>query len=162
MPNKSFPVSRVFTHRRQQHPRPVQAVLCAAGGNKHHHGRWRPWEAKMLLQPSTPGKHLHLLPASCEVPPQGSSWMAAVGQGMGSRRAHRGWCHHPHGPWPWTRNPGPLGKHKPALQCDPNSVTHIQAPLERASLQGNLMFKGSKETPENCTESTSSFPDLLL
>lgn len=56
-------------------------------------------------------------PASYKVPPQGSSWMAAAGQGMGSRRAHRGWCHHPHGPWPWTRNPGPLGKHKPVFVC---------------------------------------------
>lgn len=28
MPNKSFPVSRVFTDRRQQHPRAVQAVLA--------------------------------------------------------------------------------------------------------------------------------------
>lgn len=56
-------------------------------------------------------------PASYKVPPQGSSWMAAGGQGMGSRRAHRGWCHHPHGPWPWTRSPGSLGKHKPVFVC---------------------------------------------
>lgn len=88
--------------------------------------------------PSPPPAH----PASCEVPPQGSSWMAAAGQGMGSRRAHRSWCHHPHGPWPQTRSSGPLGKHRPALQCDPNSATHIWAPLERASLQGKPDVQG--------------------
>lgn len=106
-------------------------------------------KAELLLQHlSTPGKHLPFPGAP------------TTGQliDLSSRRAHRGCCHPPHGPWPQTRRPGSLGKHKPALQCDPNLVTHIWAPHSKV----NLRFKGSKETPENRVESTSTFPDLLL
>lgn len=92
-----------------------------------------------------PGKHLPLLQPT--LPPVRSHHRAArgwqqQGKGWAQEEQHKSWCHHPHEPWPRTRSPGPLRKHKPAQQWDPNLLTHIWAPLERASLQGKPDVQG--------------------
>lgn len=95
MPNKSFPVCRVFTDPRQQHPELCRPFSPCSWSEQQQlrttASSWEPGQgsdaAAVFQHPwRTPSPPM-ACPASREVPPQGSSWMAAVGQGMGSRRA---------------------------------------------------------------------------
>lgn len=136
-PNKSFPVSRVFTHRRQQHPRPVQAVLSVqlegtstTTAAEDQDPLRSLCKAEMLLQLRIPGKHLPLLRPV--LPPVRSHHRAA----RGWQQEDKGWAQEEHteagattlmghGLGPGAQDPLENTNLCLCVQCDPNSVTYI-------------------------------------
>lgn len=168
MPNKSFPVSRVFTDRRQQHPRAVQAALAVqlegtstTTAAEHHGILWGACARLRCCCSSAPLENTFppmACPASrsccCHPPRQLVDGSSRTRDGLkkstqrisGLRQGDQDLLENTKQPCSGT----PIRSHTFGL-C-----------WKELHSRANLMFKGSKETPENCMKSTSSFPDLLL